>query len=62
MICGFGRLGTWFGFQHYGVKPDIVSMAKGLSSGYLPIAANGVSSKIVDVLREHGGDFVHGST
>jgi putrescine---pyruvate transaminase len=62
VICGFGRLGQWFGFQHYGVKPDIVSMAKGLSSGYLPIAANGVSSKIVDVLRDHGGDFVHGYT
>jgi len=62
VICGFGRLGSWFGFQHYGVKPDIVSMAKGLSSGYLPIAATAVSSKIVDVLREHGGDFVHGYT
>jgi putrescine aminotransferase len=62
VICGFGRLGTWFGFQHYGVKPDIVSMAKGLSSGYLPISATAVSSKIVDVLRDHGGDFVHGYT
>lgn len=62
VICGFGRLGTWFGFQHYGVKPDIVTMAKGLSSGYLPISATAVSSKIVDVLRAQGGDFVHGYT
>lgn len=62
VICGFGRLGTWFGFQHFGVKPDIVSMAKGLSSGYLPIAATAVSTEIVSVLREHGGDFVHGYT
>ncbi len=62
VICGFGRLGTWFGFQHFGVKPDIVSMAKGLSSGYLPIAATAVSTEIVAVLREHGGDFVHGYT
>ena len=62
VICGFGRLGAWFGFQHYGVKPDIVSMAKGLSSGYLPISATAVSSKIVDVLRAAGGDFVHGYT
>ncbi len=62
VICGFGRLGQWFGFQHYGVTPDIVSMAKGLSSGYLPISATGVSSKIVEALRAHGGEFVHGFT
>jgi putrescine aminotransferase len=62
VICGFGRLGQMFGFQHFGVTPDVVSMAKGLSSGYLPIAATGVSSKIVDVLRDKGGDFVHGYT
>ncbi|WKL58790.1 aminotransferase [Asticcacaulis sp. ZE23SCel15] len=61
VICGFGRLGQWFGHQHYGIKPDIIAMAKGLSSGYLPISAVGVSSKIVDVLKT-GGDFVHGYT
>jgi len=62
VICGFGRLGAWFGFQHYGVTPDLVTMAKGLSSGYLPISAVGVSRQIVDVLREKGGEFVHGYT
>lgn len=62
VICGFGRLGEWFGHHYYGVKPDLVAMAKGLSSGYLPISAVGVSSKIVDVLLEKGGDFVHGYT
>ncbi len=62
VICGFGRLGSWFGFQHYGVTPDLVSMAKGLSSGYLPISAVGVSSAIVETLRGAGGDFVHGFT
>lgn len=62
VICGFGRLGRWFGFQHFGVTPDIVSMAKGLSSGYLPISAVGVSEDIVTALREHGGEFVHGFT
>jgi len=62
VICGFGRLGSWFGFQHFGVKPDLVSMAKGLSSGYLPISAVGVASHIVEALREKGGDFVHGYT
>lgn len=61
VICGFGRLGQWFGHQHYGIKPDIIAMAKGLSSGYLPISAVGVSSHIVEVLKT-GGDFVHGYT
>ena len=62
VICGFGRLGRWFGFQHFGVRPDIVTMAKGLSSGYLPISATGVASHIVASLREAGGEFVHGYT
>jgi putrescine aminotransferase len=62
VITGFGRLGAWFGFQHYGIEPDLVPMAKGLSSGYLPISAVGVSEEIVAVLREKGGDFVHGYT
>ncbi len=61
VICGFGRLGKWFGFQHFGVKPDLVSMAKGLSSGYLPISAVGVSAPIVETLRG-AGEFVHGYT
>ncbi len=62
VICGFGRLGQWFGFQHFGVRPDIVSMAKGLSSGYLPISATAVAAPIVAALREAGGEFVHGYT
>jgi putrescine---pyruvate transaminase len=62
VICGFGRLGTWFGFQHFGIRPDIVTMAKGLSSGYLPISATGVSGAIVDVLKQKGGEFIHGYT
>jgi len=62
VICGFGRLGEWFGFQHFGIRPDIVSMAKGLSSGYLPISATGVSRAIVDTLRASGEEFVHGYT
>jgi putrescine aminotransferase len=62
VICGFGRLGRWFGFQHYGLSPDLVSMAKGLSSGYLPISAVGVADHIVETLRGARGDFVHGYT
>lgn len=62
VICGFGRLGHWFGHQHWGIKPDLIAMAKGMSSGYLPISAVGVSKRIVDVMLEKGGDFVHGYT
>jgi len=62
VICGFGRTGRWFGHQHYGFTPDLVAMAKGLSSGYLPISAVAVCDEIVEVLRAKGGDFVHGYT
>jgi putrescine aminotransferase len=62
VICGFGRLGQWFGFQHFGIQPDLVSMAKGLSSGYLPISAVGVADHIVEAFRGAGTDFVHGYT
>ena len=62
VICGYGRLGSWFGFQHYGIKPDLVTMAKGLSSGYIPISAVGVADFIVEALRAKGGDFTHGYT
>jgi putrescine---pyruvate transaminase len=61
VICGFGRLGHWFGHHHYGFTPDIISMAKGLSSAYLPISATAVSRDIVATLKT-GGDFVHGFT
>jgi len=62
VICGFGRLGSWFGFQHFGIQPDIVSMAKGISSGYLPISAVGVADHVVDTMRGAGSAFVHGYT
>jgi putrescine aminotransferase len=62
VICGFGRLGRWFGHQHYGVTPDIVTMAKGLSSGYLPISATAVTAHIVAALRASNDEFAHGFT
>ena len=61
VICGFGRTGEWFGHQTLGFTPDLVPMAKGLSSGYLPISATAVSTDIVEVLKT-GGDFIHGFT
>jgi len=62
VICGFGRLGAWFGHQYYGIQPDLVTMAKGLSSGYIPISAVGVADFIVETLRETRDDFYHGYT
>lgn len=62
VICGFGRLGRWFGHHYYGITPDIVTMAKGLSSGYLPISATVISRAIVTTLREHDVEFAHGYT
>ena len=61
VICGFGRLGTWFGHQHFGLSPDVVMMAKGLSSGYQPIGAIALSDEIFSTIKE-GGQFAHGFT
>ena len=62
VICGFGRTGNWFGSQSFGIQPDIMSMAKGLSSGYLPISAVAVGDRIANAFIEHDDDFNHGFT
>jgi len=62
VICGFGRTGHWFGHQHFGVQPDLAPIAKGLSSGYLPIGGVMVSDRVGDVLVNEVGDFNHGFT
>ena len=62
MICGFGRLGRWFGSDYYALEPDLMPIAKGLSSGYLPIAGVMVHDRVADVLVERGGEFSHGFT
>jgi putrescine aminotransferase len=62
VICGFGRLGEWFGHHYYGVEPDLAPIAKGLSSGYLPIGGVLVSDRVADVLIKEVGDFNHGFT
>ena len=61
VICGFGRLGHWFGCDRYGFTPDLMTMAKGLSSGYLPISAVAISSRVHARVKE-GGVFSHGYT
>lgn len=60
VITGFGRTGNWFGSQTYDLKPDIMTVAKGLSSGYAPIGASLVSDKVAEVLA--GTEFNHGYT
>ena len=65
VICGFGRLGTMFGLEHFEIKPDIVVLAKQLTSGYQPISATVVSEAINDALvnqSEKIGVFAHGFT
>ena len=61
VICGFGRTGKWFGSQTMDIKPDLITMAKGLSSGYLPISAVGLHTKVAEALIS-GGDINHGYT
>lgn len=62
VICGFGRLGEWFGSQHFELLPDLMPIAKGLSSGYLPIGGVVVSDRVSDVICSHNGEFAHGYT
>ena len=54
VITGFGRTGTWFGLQHYGVEPDIMQFAKGITSGYVPLGGIGVSDRIREVINGVG--------
>ena len=65
VICGFGRLGRWFGSQRFGIEPDLVTIAKGLTSGYVPMSACLISEKVFSVLRDASpsvGPFTHGYT
>ena len=62
VICGFGRLGTWFGCEHFGFKPDLMTFAKGVTSGYIPLGGVAVGDRVANVLIESGGDFNHGFT
>lgn len=62
VICGFGRTGNWFGSDYYGLQPDLMPIAKGLSSGYLPIGGVMVSDRVAQTLIDEGGEFFHGFT
>ena len=65
VVCGFGRIGTNFGSDHYGMQPDLMTVAKGLTSAYQPLSAAIVSEKVWRVLAEGSdryGPFAHGYT
>jgi putrescine aminotransferase len=62
VITGFGRLGEWFGSTHFGIEPDLMPFAKGVTSGYLPLGGVLVGDRIADVIVSDGGEFAHGFT
>jgi adenosylmethionine-8-amino-7-oxononanoate aminotransferase len=62
VICAFGRLGHYFGASRYGYQPDIVTCAKGMTSGYSPIGAMLVSERIMEPFRQGTASFLHGFT
>ncbi len=62
VITGFGRTGNWFGSETFNITPDIITTAKGLTSGYIPMSASLFSEKIAANLSETDGEFTHGYT
>jgi putrescine---pyruvate transaminase len=62
VICGFGRTGNWFGSNTFDITPDIMTVAKGLSSGYLPISGSIIGDKVAGVVMDQPGRFPHGYT
>ena len=62
VIPAFGRLGEWFGSTRFGMRPDLISFAKGVSSGYLPLGGVLVGDRVADTVIAKGGEFAHGYT
>lgn len=63
VICGFGRLGTWFGVERWGVEPDLITFAKGVTSGYLPLGGVVAHGRVAEPFWERPGNFLrHGAT
>ena len=62
VICGFGRTGNWFGCETMGFRPDLMTFAKGVTSGYIPLGGVMVGERVARVLIEQGGEFNHGYT
>ncbi len=65
VVCGFGRLGAWFGSEVYDIKPDMITTAKAITSGYFPFSASFITEEIWDVIKQGSakyGSFAHGYT
>ncbi|EFO30207.1 taurine--pyruvate aminotransferase [Roseibium sp. TrichSKD4] len=58
VVCGIGRTGKWFGYQHYGIKPDFVTMAKGVASGYAAVACLVTTEKVFDMFKDDPSDHM----
>ena len=56
VVCGLGRTGTWFGYQHYDIQPDIVTMAKGVASGYAAISCTVTTEAVFDTFKDDASD------
>lgn len=62
VICAFGRLGHWFAYEKFGYKPDLITFAKAVTSGYVPLGGVMVGDRVAKVLIDKGGEFNHGYT
>lgn len=62
VICGYGRTGKMFGTDYFGIKPDMMTTAKGLTSGYQPLSALLMNNRVADVMINNAGEYYHGFT
>ena len=62
VICGFGRTGNWWGCETFGIEADLMPIAKGLTSGYVPMGGVFISDRVANPVMAHAGEFVHGYT
>lgn len=62
VICGFGRTGNWWGCETFGIEADLMPIAKGLTSGYVPMGGVFISDRVAGPVMAHAGEFVHGYT
>jgi adenosylmethionine-8-amino-7-oxononanoate aminotransferase len=62
VLTGFGRTGTWFAVEQFGIRPDVLVMGKGATGGYFPLSIAAVRSEDIETLRRAQGDFNHGGT
>jgi len=60
VMTGFGRTGKWFGYEHYGMTPDIIAMGKAMGGGYFPVGAAAVTAQVYDIIEKNSGLFFAG--